>query len=167
MKRSRWILIGLPFLAIAVAGGLYAHASRHPAPVQPIAFSHAAHAGKRQISCIYCHQGVATTAHATIPAVETCYECHRVVMPTNPDVQKVMTAYARKEPIRWIRVTNLPEYVRFNHMRHIRKGVSCTSCHGDVARMDRVVKARALTMGECLQCHNQMKAPTDCFTCHY
>lgn len=167
MKRGRWILSGLLFLAAMAAMGGYVHSTRHPAPEQPIAFSHAAHVGKRQISCVYCHQGVATTAHATVPDVETCYECHRVVLPTSPEVQKVLAAYQAREPLRWLRVTNLPDYVRFNHQRHLRAGVSCAACHGDVATMDRVVKARALTMGECLSCHNQRNAPTDCFTCHY
>lgn len=136
-------------------------------PQQPIAFSHAAHVGRRHISCVYCHQGVATTAHATIPSLETCMGCHRVVMTTNPEVQKLTQAYVSNRPIRWVRVTNLPDFVHFTHRRHIQAGVECRSCHGDVARMVQVYKAHSLTMGECLACHQQRRVSTDCYTCHF
>lgn len=138
-----------------------------PAPEQPIAFSHAAHVGRRHISCVYCHATVTTTAHATIPSTETCMGCHRVVMVTNPEVQKLAQAYLQQRPIRWIRVTNLPDFVHFTHRRHIKAGVACSSCHGDVASMVRVQKDHALTMGECLACHQQRRVSTDCYTCHY
>ena len=132
-----------------------------------MAFSHAQHAGRRDISCTYCHQTVETTAHAGIPTTETCMECHRVVSPNHPEVQKVANAFQEGRAIDWVRVTNLPEFVRFSHHPHIRAGVDCRSCHGDVAGMERVYQAHRLSMGECLSCHNQRNAPTDCYTCHF
>jgi hypothetical protein len=122
--------------------------------------------GDRDISCLYCHQGVATTANATLPSTETCMDCHRVVRTDSPEVQKIAAAYQAGEPIPWVRVTDLPDFVRFTHRRHIQAGVDCMSCHGDVARMDRVYKANPLTMGNCLSCHEQKGASTDCLTCH-
>ncbi len=135
-------------------------------PVQPVAFSHKVHVGDRGISCTYCHQGVATTANALLPSTETCMDCHRVVKPDSPEIKKVAEAYQAGEAIPWVRVTDLPDFVRFTHRRHIQAGVDCMSCHGDVSRMDRVHKANSLTMGTCLSCHNQKGAPTDCLTCH-
>jgi hypothetical protein len=48
-------------------------------PVQPIAFSHAQHAGKLQISCVYCHIGADKSKHAGFPAASLCMNCHRLV----------------------------------------------------------------------------------------
>ena len=53
----------------------------------------------------------------------------------------------------WNRVTDLPDYVYFNHAIHVAKGVGCAECHGDVAQMPLMRKARTLTMGFCLDCH--------------
>jgi len=48
-------------------------------PVQPIAFSHALHAGKLQVSCVYCHFGAEKSKHAGFPAASLCMNCHRLV----------------------------------------------------------------------------------------
>lgn len=49
------------------------------APDQPIKFSHALHAGKHKIDCQYCHDGARRSKHGSIPAVNTCINCHAVV----------------------------------------------------------------------------------------
>ncbi len=49
------------------------------APSQPIAFSHARHAGDLEIECQYCHDGARRSKHATIPGVNTCMNCHKAV----------------------------------------------------------------------------------------
>ena len=162
----RLILVLLLVLVLGGAAVALATTARRQGPEQPIAFSHKQHVGDRGISCVYCHQGVATTAHATLPSTETCMDCHRVVRTDSPEVQKVAAAYQAGEAIPWVKVTDLPDFVRFTHRRHIQAGVDCMSCHGDVAKMDRVFKANPLTMGNCLSCHEQMGASTDCLTCH-
>ena len=43
----------------------------------------------------------------------------------------------------------------------------CSTCHGDVASMVKVRQVRELKMGDCVDCHRQNSAPTDCTTCHY
>jgi hypothetical protein len=53
----------------------------------------------------------------------------------------------------WHRVTDLPDYVYFNHKIHVANGVGCESCHGTVQDMPLTWKARTLTMGLCLDCH--------------
>ena len=162
----RLILILLLVVLLGGAAVAFAAGARRQGPEQPVAFSHKTHVQDRGISCVYCHQGVASTADATLPSTETCMDCHRVVKPDSPEVKKVAEAFQAGEAIDWVRVTDLPDFVRFTHRRHIQAGVDCMSCHGDVARMDRVYKAHPLNMGECLSCHNQMKASTDCLTCH-
>jgi hypothetical protein len=44
---------------------------------------------------------------------------------------------------------------------------TCAICHGDVGSMVKVKQVRALKMGDCVDCHKDNSAPTDCTTCHY
>jgi hypothetical protein len=120
--------------------------------------------------------------------------CHSVVKTDSPWVQKIQAAYKDKKPIEWVRVHELPDYVYFPHKRHVAKGVTCDTCHGNVAQMDRVKQVSALTMGWCMECHrgqttpnnvkkrfqagelelkpgnksgsHELVAPTQCNTCH-
>lgn len=48
-------------------------------PEQPIKFSHKIHAGTYKIDCQYCHDGARRSKHATIPATNTCMNCHAAV----------------------------------------------------------------------------------------
>ena len=66
--------------------------------------------------------------------------------------------------------------VHFVHEAHIRyfsekEGVEvgqvCQKCHGDVAAMEKVQQVENLKMGDCVSCHKDNGAPTDCTTCHY
>ena len=44
---------------------------------------------------------------------------------------------------------------------------TCTICHSKVRAMDKVKQERRLKMGDCVDCHRDNNAPTDCVTCHY
>lgn len=48
-------------------------------PDQPIAFSHKIHAGVNKIDCQYCHDTARRSKHASIPATNTCMNCHAAV----------------------------------------------------------------------------------------
>ncbi len=135
-------------------------------PTQPIAFSHRAHAGTREIPCTYCHRSVAESSVASVPGVELCVGCHFVVLPNSPQVQRLISYRNNREPIPWVRVYRVPDFVYFSHQMHIAADVRCDACHGNVAAMDRIALAQPLTMGWCLDCHRQRGAPTDCWTCH-
>lgn len=178
---------GLVFTIVAL--GVYPTASNQGyAPEQPIPFSHRLHAGQYKIECRYCHVGVTESRHATVPAMNVCMNCHRVVKVDSPHIQKLHEHYNSGKPIEWVRVHELPDFVFFNHKRHVAKGVSCETCHGDVRGMERVVQSAPLTMGWCMSCHRGETtpehvlrgmgleqgddgrapvAPTNCTTCHY
>jgi mono/diheme cytochrome c family protein len=49
------------------------------APDQPIKFSHATHAGEQKIDCQYCHDAARRSKHASIPATNTCMNCHAAI----------------------------------------------------------------------------------------
>lgn len=136
------------------------------APEQPIAFSHPIHAGNLGLECTYCHQNVARSAQATVPPVSLCMECHKNAAIDRPEVQKLRGYWDRQEPIHWQRVYQLPWHAVFNHKRHIKAGVDCSFCHGELKAQARVRLVRSLSMGWCVSCHRSRNAPTDCWTCH-
>lgn len=157
-------------------------------PVQPIPFSHKLHAGTHKIDCRYCHLGPDKSRHSTVPAMNVCMNCHSVVKTDSPWIQQIQKAYSEGRPIEWVRVHELPDFVFFNHKRHVNKGISCETCHGDVKSMDQVYQVSPLTMGWCLDCHRGVTtpgnilreahpgvedprgmqvAPINCSTCHY
>jgi hypothetical protein len=140
-------------------------------PTQPLAFMHDVHFGQNHIPCAYCHSSAATSEEAGIPPVETCMGCHRFVRGTSPafqtEIQKLMGFAADSVAIPWARVHSLPEFVQFTHKPHIRSGIDCTICHGDIAGMVQVERVAPLTMGWCVECHRKQDAPDDCATCHF
>jgi hypothetical protein len=134
---------------------------------QPLAFSHRLHVRERSIPCLQCHTYARRGPVAGIPSVQRCAQCHLTIAKARPEIVKLLKYWEDKEPIPWLRVHNLPDYVRFTHKRHVLAGLTCQTCHGDVAGMDAAVQPAPLTMGWCLGCHKQRQAPTECLTCHY
>ena len=138
------------------------------APSQPIPFSHKLHAGQRKIQCLYCHSNIDKGPLANVPSTAVCMNCHSVVKTDSPWIQKLTESYKKNEPMQWVKVHVLPDFVYFNHQRHIQRGLSCDTCHGNVANMDKVEQVSPLTMGWCINCHRQPEnqAPLNCNTCH-
>ncbi len=134
---------------------------------QPISFSHRVHAGKKEIGCVMCHPGVLQTPVAGIPPAKTCMLCHSRIIVHYPEIEKVRRHYAQQQPILWVRISNLPDLVHFDHSMHLAAGVDCGRCHGDVKGMDRIVLHQSFRMGFCIQCHRENNATRDCFACHY
>lgn len=135
-------------------------------PRQPIPFSHRVHAGVKTISCFMCHSEAPRSSRAGIPPLQTCLLCHSRIIRTYPYIARLRGDAALNRPVIWERVNWLPEFVYFDHSMHIQRGIDCGHCHGDVSRMDRVMKARKFQMGFCIQCHRYNRATHDCYTCH-
>lgn len=152
-------------------------------PVQPIYYSHKVHAGKNQISCLYCHGGAQEGKHANIPSVNVCMNCHMAINEYTGSAGKLYaedgseingTAEIKKlyeyagwngskyvnagKPIEWIRIHNLPDHVYFNHSQHVNAGkVQCQTCHGPITEMGEVHQFADLSMGWCVNCHRETK----------
>jgi hypothetical protein len=150
---------------------------------QPIAYSHMLHAGTLQIDCQYCHFNARRSAHAGVPPTETCMNCHKMVDSTDrPELEKLKKFYESGQPIPWNKVHDLPDFVYFSHKRHVRGGLECQECHGQVQdEMTVAYRVSELTMGWCLDCHEnhpnvdenygadaEMRRAElkDCWTCH-
>ena len=143
------------------------------------------------MDCTFCHRTVTSQANAGVPPVQFCAYCHQVIggEESEPLTQVRMAAGIvgdAPHPIDWKRVHRMPDHVRFVHEPHIRyltqhpeavanstSGVStgaagvCSTCHGDVAAMEEVAQVEPLKMGQCVNCHRDNNAPTDCASCHH
>ena len=138
------------------------------ADAQPIRFDHSKHI-VNGIQCQFCHAGVTKGPVAGIPSVEFCMGCHANIATDSPEIKKLAGYYERHEPVPWVRIYELPDYVYFNHYPHIAAGVSCGSCHGDVANMTVAQRAATISMNFCLDCHTEQKNSDvlkDCTVCH-
>jgi hypothetical protein len=120
---------------------------------QPVPFSHQHHVAGLGLDCRFCHTSVETSANAGLPPTSTCMTCHSQVWTNASLLAPVRESLANNTPIIWHRVTDLPDYVYFNHSIHIAKGVGCESCHGAIETMPLTYKAKTLTMDFCLACH--------------
>lgn len=129
-------------------------------PVQPDSgFNHQIHAGKLGMDCRYCHSHVEESWHSNVPSTQTCIGCHSEgklgpdASATDEKVQFIRDSYESGKPIEWRRIHKLPDYAHFPHNVHVNAGVSCYSCHGQIAGMPVVAQAESLSMGWCLDCH--------------
>lgn len=122
-------------------------------PKQPVNYSHKLHAGDLGLDCRYCHTSVEVSRNANIPPTQTCMNCHKLIGTENEKLLPVRESWASGNPIEWIRVHKLPDFVYFDHSMHINAGVGCQSCHGNVAAMEVVEQKEPLSMGWCLECH--------------
>lgn len=124
------------------------------APVQPVPYSHALHVNQLGLDCRYCHSNVEKSGVANLPSAQTCMNCHLHVKTDSPLLAPVRASYESGDPVPWKRIHQVPDYVYFNHAAHVNRGVSCVECHGKINEMDVVEHAKPLSMGFCLDCHN-------------
>ena len=139
-------------------------------PEQPIAFSHKVHAGENGVDCNYCHTSARKSKHSGIPSANVCMNCHTYInegtitgtteiskiyeaVGFDPDSKTYIEGY-EQQPIKWVRIHNLPDLSYFNHSQHVVAGkVECQTCHGPIEEMDVVYQHAELTMGWCIECH--------------
>lgn len=151
-------------------------------PVQPIHFSHRIHAGENQIDCKYCHSSARTSKVSGIPSLNVCMNCHISISEVAPEtatekyskkyydaeIAKLYNAvgwdpatrtYSKEpEPVKWVRVHNLPDFAYYNHSQHVSvAGIACQKCHGPVQEMEILYQYAPLTMGWCISCHRETK----------
>jgi hypothetical protein len=151
------VLAGPVLGAVAVGGVGYYFSPEFTdvgyAPVQPVPYSHKLHVGELGLDCRYCHASVEVSAVSNIPPTRVCMNCHTLIKRDSPLLQPIRDSLATGKPMRWIRVHMLPDYAFFNHAVHVRAGVGCVSCHGNIQQMEVVAQAKPLSMGWCLDCH--------------
>mgnify|MGYP003331087508 FL=1 len=142
-------------------------------PVQPIHYSHKIHSGTNKIDCKYCHSSARVSKHSGIPSLNVCMNCHRNIAEYTgeediengytkdfytKEIKKLYAAVGWDEenqkytgetqPVKWVRIHNLPNHVYFNHAQHVEVGeIQCQKCHGPVEEMEIMYQYSPLTMG--------------------
>ena len=138
--------------------------------------------------CMNCHRFVtATKAAIAAEDLSATAEKRKPLTGVSPEIGKIYDALALggdlkpdagKKPysLAWLRVHRVPDFVSFDHSRHVNAGVDCESCHGAVRTMERVRQVSDLSMGWCVNCHRQVNltgvggkpvhASLDCAGCH-
>jgi len=149
-------------------------------PIQPIHYSHKIHAGDNEINCKYCHSAARVSKNAGIPSLNICMNCHKSIgevaeTTATPEytkafydeqIQKLYTAVGwdattqsytgKTQPVKWVRIHNLPDFVYFNHSQHVTvAGIECQTCHGPVQEFEIMKQFSPLTMGWCIDCHRK------------
>ena len=122
---------------------------------QPVPFSHKHHVAGVGLDCRYCHTSVEESSFANIPPVETCMTCHSQIWTESPLLEPIRESYRTGNPIEWVRIHDLPDFVYFNHSIHVHKGIGCQTCHGQVDQMPLMWKVNTLNMEWCLECHRE------------
>ncbi len=149
-------------------------------PIQPIHYSHKIHAGDNGIDCKYCHSSARVSKNAGIPSLNVCMNCHKNISEVaeetgtpehskafyDGEIQKLYDAVGwdkatqkytgKTQPVKWVRIHNLPDFVYFNHSQHVSvAGVECQTCHGPVETLEIMEQYSPLTMGWCVDCHRK------------
>ena len=150
-------------------------------PVQPIHYSHKIHSGDNEIECKYCHSSARVSKHSGIASLNVCMNCHMNIAEYNGEedlekgytkefytneIKKLYKAVGWDEenqrytgetqPVKWVRIHNLPDFVYFNHAQHVDvAGIDCQKCHGPVEEMEIMYQHSPLTMGWCIDCHRE------------
>ena len=164
--RSTFRLLAF-LLTLAILGALgyaFSNVRQGYEPRQPIAFSHRRMAGAPVmqtnekgeqvnvggfgIPCVYCHTMPYKGRHSTLPSTAVCMNCHSTVGLNREWVLKMKAFWDRGEPIPWVKVHDLPDFVYFDHSAHLNAKnadgtsklplvdaagqpmVACQNCHG-------------------------------------
>ena len=150
------------------------------APVQPIHYSHRIHAGSNKIDCKYCHSSARVSKHSGIPSLNVCMNCHKSIAEVSDttatpeyskafydgEIKKLYKAVGwdvatqkytgKSQPVKWVRIHNLPDFVYFNHAQHVVVAkIECQKCHGPVQTYEIQKQYAPLTMGWCINCHRE------------
>ena len=140
--------------------------TQQPGPEQPIPFSHQLHAGALELECATCHKNPDPGERMGLATAPLCLECHSGVKADSPSIKKLAAFGSEKRAIGWVRVYEIPSFVSFSHRAHLAEGASCTECHGDVKTMERMYRAKDVSMKSCVDCHQRKGASVDCGYCH-
>ncbi len=162
------LMLSAAFLAVFSLFGM-----RLPEPVsttdarqvvrQELNFSHRLHIEENGLACDDCHESAtasSTGADNLLPPMESCQTCHDIEDPEtcatchvdgdNPDIVPRIVDYSQK----------------FSHALHDATGLSCETCHEDVALSEDSRLTLLPGMVSCTTCHEDAGARNECLTCH-
>lgn len=147
----------------------------YPDQSLPLRFSHKKHLAL-DIGCDSCHPAALTSQSARdhlIPSEEDCAVCHPI--DRNDPFKKTSGAPAScgschqgvpteatvggstdgKAIAALVARVVIPEpRLKFNHKQHLDKQIPCSTCHGDLSKVELATREQLPTMAQCLTCHD-------------
>jgi hypothetical protein len=168
---NKWLI---PVAAMSVAmlalmsgaSEVPANLAPSPAPEQPIPFSHKKHVAMG-LPCTGCHTNPDSGTQMGFPSTQTCMGCHSGIATDKPSIIKLTELSKAAGDIPWVRVYELTPGVAWDHRTHLRAGMQCVMCHGQVAEIEQMRKVTSITaMASCIGCHQRHRAKISCHTCH-
>ena len=163
-----WVLAVVLLLSITLKAQqpVSAPPTAKPAPVQPLPYSHKKHVALG-LDCRTCHVNPAPGKLMTFPPTAFCMGCHQAIAADRPSIRQLANFAASGQPVPWVRVYKLPDYVFWKHATHLRPDITCADCHGPVAERDVIaLETNVVTMVGCISCHDKRQVYTDCGDCH-
>ncbi len=170
LRKALKSVIILTGLGLFVLGATWLYSSQQ-VPAQPLEFDHTVHVQQLGLSCLYCHSNAARGQSAGMPSLNRCMACHNQIEAKSKALQTLKEYAEKGESPPWVPVAIQPDFVYFSHAPHVQRGISCETCHGEVAQMTVAQPIKNQNMGWCLACHKNM-APeqfarlSSCEACH-
>lgn len=158
-RYKRNIILGLIWIAIASISIYYSYdysiSNQNFSPTQPVAFSHKTHIEKYGMKCTFCHSTATSQDFSIIPSTHSCMTCHVALRNESELIKNLNLSSDNDSVLTWKRIYRLPDFVHFSHKNHLRAKIDCSSCHGEVEKLDSMKMQTRLTMKWCLQCHRE------------
>jgi len=159
------------FALIVNALLLFKNFSKLSAEQQPIAFSHNLHASKNGIPCQYCHLYARRSFSSGVPPVSTCVGCHgskemKLIKPESVEVNKMRDYWHNRKPIPWVKIHDIPDFVRFPHKAHInadsKRFIDDAGAGCDMEKAPRTLECKLAQFRiggdeRCLACHGDVR----------
>jgi hypothetical protein len=143
---------------------------------QPVQYNHKVHAEELALACPNCHEGTEIRRRAGFPPDDFCRACHSSPQSDSAKEAKLLELLDSGQPLRWVQVTRLADYVLFSHRRHVAIGnIDCSACHGDMRERTVPISAPPIDfqgragMFRCIECHIDSGSPyagVECLSCH-
>jgi hypothetical protein len=135
----------------------------YPAQKISLRYSHRVHIQQEGMRCLDCHGAAPDSWKSSdllLPKEERCADCHAEVK------DKERCSYCHpggetRQPFEFP-----PAFLRFDHRGHLRNGVRCVDCHPQVAQRELATVDDLPRMADCVACHRQRRASTECAACH-
>jgi hypothetical protein len=163
-KRARTWCLALAFCASSAIVAFLHFAAAGP-PGQPIPYNHKQHSALG-LKCRECHTMADPGEMMGLPEASKCLTCHRSIKQDSPAIQKLAVFARENRSVPWVRIYEIPSFVRFSHRAHLSVAGTCDICHGPVAQRETLVRETDISMSGCMNCHRANKASLSCTYCH-
>jgi cytochrome c7-like protein len=160
-----------------------------PTQQVPIWFTHDYHVRKpaelggkkiegEGLACTFCHQSVSTSTRSSdrdIPGHSGCDTCHGDWIGEDDTPSTTIKEECKhchrpevdpgQTPLFKLDIPN--PNIKFGHKNHLKAGVGCAACHGNVPQKTVATRDDYPTMDRCIACHESRGVSTECATCHF